>query len=82
MTDRKPERRALGRGLSALMADINADAPSARRADGRLPVEALVPNPNQPRRDFPVAAMEDLAGSIRQKGVLQPLIVRPTATIS
>ena len=80
MNDRKPERRGLGRGLSALMADINADAPSARRAEGSLPVEALVPNPNQPRRDFPAEAMEDLAGSIRQKGVLQPLIVRPTGT--
>lgn len=77
MNDRKPERRGLGRGLSALMADINADAPIARRAEGRLPVEALVPNPNQPRRSFTAEAMEDLAGSIRQKGVLQPLIVRP-----
>ena len=80
MNDRKPERRGLGRGLSALMADINADAPTARRAEGRLPVEALVPNPNQPRRSFSADAMEDLAGSIRQKGVLQPLIVRPTET--
>ena len=78
MNDRKPERRGLGRGLSALMADINADAPIARRAEGRLPVEALVPNPNQPRRSFTPEAMEDLAASIRQKGVLQPLIVRPT----
>ena len=80
MNDRKPERRGLGRGLSALMADINVDAPATRRAEGRLPVEALVPNPHQPRRDFPAEAMEGLAASIRQKGVLQPLIVRPTQT--
>ncbi|MGQ0565032.1 MAG: ParB/RepB/Spo0J family partition protein [Gemmobacter sp.] len=80
MNDRKPERRGLGRGLSALMADIGSDGPVARRSDAELPVEALVPNPNQPRRDFPEQAMEDLAGSIRQKGVLQPLIVRPTVT--
>ena len=80
MNDRKPERRGLGRGLSALMADISTDGPAARRADGQLPVEALVANPNQPRRDFPAEAMQDLAASIRQKGVLQPLIVRPTAT--
>lgn len=79
MNDRKPERRGLGRGLSALMADINADTPAARRAEGRLPVEALSPNPQQPRRDFPAAALEELAASIRQRGVLQPLIVRPGA---
>jgi ParB family transcriptional regulator, chromosome partitioning protein len=78
MNDRKPERRGLGRGLSALMADINTDGPAARRAEGRLPVEALVPNPQQPRRDFPIEAMEELAASVRQRGVLQPLIVRPT----
>ena len=80
MNDRKPERRGLGRGLSALMADINVDAPATRRAEVRLAVEALVPNPHQPRRDFPTVALEDLAASIRQKGVLQPLIVRPTLT--
>jgi ParB family chromosome partitioning protein len=79
MNDRKTERRGLGRGLSALMADINADTAAPRRAETRLPVEALSPNPDQPRRDFPAQAMEDLASSIRQKGVLQPLIVRPLA---
>lgn len=82
MTDRKPAARGLGRGLSALMADVNAghDPDSGqRRADARLPVESLVPNPNQPRRSFAPEAMADLAASIRQKGVLQPLIVRPAA---
>ena len=81
MTERTPERRGLGRGLSALMADIKAgtDAPTARRPESRMPVEALSPNPAQPRRDFPAQAMQDLAGSIRQKGVLQPILVRPTS---
>lgn len=80
--DKKTERRGLGRGLSALMADvsISADAagnPSpARRADSLIPVERLFPNPNQPRRDFAPDALEDLAASIRTKGVIQPLIVR------
>lgn len=78
--DNKPERRGLGRGLSALMADIKLD-PSAgnnapRRADFMVPVEKLVPNPQQPRRDFPGAALQDLAASLRQKGIIQPLIVR------
>ncbi|MDB6452755.1 ParB/RepB/Spo0J family partition protein [Falsirhodobacter sp. 20TX0035] len=78
--DRKPERRGLGRGLSALMADINVSAPSEtapRRADMTLPIEKIVPNPNQPRREFSSEGLADLASSIRQKGVIQPLIVRP-----
>jgi len=81
--EKKPERRGLGRGLSALMADINvtvdksADSQAERRQDGLIAVEKLLPNPNQPRRDFTPEALEDLAASIRKKGVLQPLIVRP-----
>lgn len=74
------ERRGLGRGLSALMADVNlvpqADATAPRRADLRLPVEKLIPNPNQPRRDFSKLALEELSASIKEKGVIQPLIVR------
>jgi len=82
--EKKTERRGLGRGLSALMADINVEPtphdvrPNSRRGDIRVAVENLAPNPYQPRRDFAPEALEDLAASIRQKGVLQPLIVRPT----
>ena len=80
MAEKKPERRGLGRGLSALMADVGADKGTAdskpRRADFMVPVELIEPNPNQPRRDFPREAMEDLAASIREKGIIQPLIVR------
>lgn len=81
--EKKPERRGLGRGLSALMADINVtpeqsnDTAAQRRQDSLIAVEKLLPNPNQPRRDFTPEALESLAASIRQKGVLQPLIVRP-----
>ncbi|RUS59582.1 ParB/RepB/Spo0J family partition protein [Pseudorhodobacter sp. E13] len=83
--EKKQERRGLGRGLSALMADINATADKdgqavdVRRSDIVVAVENLFPNPNQPRRDFTPEALEDLANSIKQKGVLQPLIVRPRA---
>lgn len=81
--DKKPERRGLGRGLSALMADVKLDLTASgnapRRADLLVPVEKLVPNPLQPRRDFPEGALQDLAASLRQKGVIQPLIVRPIA---
>ena len=78
--EKKFDRRGLGRGLSALMADVNLDAPTAvsesRRGDLFLPVEKIVPNPDQPRRDFHPDALKDLADSLRQKGVIQPLIVR------
>ena len=79
--DKKSDRRGLGRGLSALMADVNLDparnAPSLpRRSEFMVPVESIVPNPDQPRRDFEPEAMKDLADSLRQKGVIQPLIVR------
>ena len=81
--DKTTERRGLGRGLSALMADVKFDtsggATASRRPDSLVPVEKLVPNPLQPRRDFPEAALQDLAASLRQKGVIQPLIVRPIA---
>ena len=79
--EKRNERRGLGRGLSALMADVGvtgADAPP-RRPDLMLPVESLHPNPDQPRRDFDPAALEELAASIRARGVIQPLIVRPRA---
>jgi ParB family chromosome partitioning protein len=79
--EKKTERRGLGRGLSALMADVNLDPETGasdrpRRPDMQVPVEKLVPNPNQPRRDFLPEALQELAASIRQKGVIQPLVVR------
>ncbi|NPD17368.1 ParB/RepB/Spo0J family partition protein [Xinfangfangia sp. D13-10-4-6] len=72
------ERKGLGRGLSALMSDVNLrpESEGPRRADTRLPVEKLRPNPDQPRKDFDQAALEALAESLRQKGVIQPLVVR------
>jgi ParB family transcriptional regulator, chromosome partitioning protein len=78
-----PERRGLGRGLSALMADMapegglaEAPADSPRKPITALPVEKIRPNPQQPRRTFAAEALQELAASILQKGVLQPLIVR------
>lgn len=85
MMDKKNERRGLGRGLSALMADVNVELDSQspdrpRRPDLLVPVEKLIPNPNQPRRDFQPEALQELADSIRLKGVIQPLIVRQIGT--
>ena len=81
MADKKPERRGLGRGLSALMADVSPskqgyeDAP-ARPAERLIPIEKITPNPDQPRRDFDQDDLRELADSIREKGIIQPLIVR------
>ncbi|MBU2889677.1 ParB/RepB/Spo0J family partition protein [Celeribacter halophilus] len=79
----KPKNRGLGRGLSALMADVapetsgeNTSTDEPRRADMMVPIEQIVPNPDQPRRTFDQSALDELADSIREKGVIQPLIVR------
>jgi ParB family chromosome partitioning protein len=77
----KDKKRGLGRGLSALMADVDLgpaedDAPQNASADRVVPVEKLHPNPDQPRRVFDEALLDDLAASIAEKGVIQPLIVR------
>jgi ParB family transcriptional regulator, chromosome partitioning protein len=83
MTDKTSRGRGLGRGLSALMADVTTEADAAerpRRADLRVPIEALLPNPNQPRRSFRDEDMAELASSVREKGIIQPLIVRPDPT--
>ena len=83
------ERRGMGRGLSALMADVNLDKQperngarsSDRAADRLVPIEKLHPNPDQPRRDFSKEDLATLAASIREKGIIQPLIVRPVPNL-
>lgn len=80
--DGKKKSRGLGRGLSALMADVDATEPSAdgaskvKQADTTAPIEKIHPNPEQPRRSFGEEDLEDLVNSIKERGVLQPLIVR------
>lgn len=78
----KQKQRGLGRGLSALMADVTqeptqtGEVSAPQRPDLVLPIEKVMPNPDQPRRTFEPGALEDLANSIRDRGVIQPLIVR------
>jgi ParB family chromosome partitioning protein len=77
--DKKPKPRGLGRGLSALMADVGespANAPGYRTAERMIPIEKLIANPNQPRRRFAQEDLNDLSASIKEKGILQPLLVR------
>ena len=78
----KPEKsktRGLGRGLSALMSDIQVepDRTDPPRADRMLGIDQIQPNPDQPRTRFAPEQLQELAESIREKGILQPLIVRP-----
>ncbi len=68
-------RRGLGRGLSALLGDGAAAPASAGLLE--LPVDAIAPNPSQPRARIDDEALEALAASIRASGVLQPVVVAP-----
>ena len=78
-------RRALGRGLDSLISPESAarnaprkEAPDAAPVDAQatLPIAAIQPNPDQPRNQIDPASLEELAASIREHGVLQPIIVR------
>jgi len=76
-------QRGLGRGLSALLGEAAAEtgapkeAGAARAGASETPIELLRRNPDQPRKIFTEAEVDELAASIREKGVLQPILVRP-----
>lgn len=83
-------RRPLGRGLSALLGDVNRDVPvsgNAQDESGKENVRAVrmieisrvAPHPEQPRRHFDEQALLELAESIRTRGIIQPIIVRPVS---
>ncbi|MDO6416011.1 ParB/RepB/Spo0J family partition protein [Sphingomonas sp. BIUV-7] len=74
-------KRGLGRGLSALLGDPQREqlTPPEQRTDGgirTINVGAIRPNPDQPRRHFDESALNELAASIKARGLLQPIIVR------
>ena len=71
-----PKKRPLGRGLQALMPDApRLDTPAERR----VPLSEIRPNPRQPRRFFDEQKIAELADSVRDQGILQPLVVRKVA---
>lgn len=74
-------RRGLGRGLSALLGEAEeaATSPAAASQAGvrEIPIELIRRNPNQPRRYFSADQIDELADSLRAKGLLQPVLVRP-----
>jgi ParB family chromosome partitioning protein len=72
------QKRRLGRGLAALIGDdvVEAASPEETRGLRHLPIELLHSNPNNPRKRFKEDELEDLSRSIREKGLIQPLVVR------
>lgn len=69
------KRAGLGRGLGLLVGEADAET-AGMRADSTLPLDRIRPNKGQPRRTFDDAELAELADSIRQNGILQPLLVR------
>ncbi|ADH91072.1 parB-like partition protein [Ancylobacter novellus DSM 506] len=80
-------RSRLGRGLAALIGDMSEDAGAANDRGGRpsgggarkVPLAFLAPNPRNPRRSFVEEDLEDLAASIHERGIIQPIVVRQVA---
>jgi ParB family transcriptional regulator, chromosome partitioning protein len=71
-------RSRLGRGLAALIGDMAAETSVDRpRGQRRLPTAALRPNPRNPRRAFPNAELDELVASLRERGIIQPIVARP-----
>ena len=71
-------RSRLGRGLAALIGDMAAETSVDRpRGQRRLPIAALRPNPRNPRRAFPNAELDELVASLRERGIIQPIVARP-----
>jgi ParB family chromosome partitioning protein len=75
------ERSRLGRGLAALIGDVGDESAAIDRARGqkRVPIEFLRANPKNPRKQFDAEELDNLSSSIREKGILQPILVRPVA---
>lgn len=71
--------RGLGRGLDALLGGVREDEQVTSDAAevSLIPIEAIVPNPYQPRREFSEDGLNDLCASIKSRGVLQPVLIRP-----
>ncbi len=70
------QRPRLGRGLAALIGDAGPESAVVERGR-RVPIEFIRPNPRNPRKAFSDEGLDELANSIREKGLIQPIIVRP-----
>jgi ParB family transcriptional regulator, chromosome partitioning protein len=75
------KRDRLGKGLGALLGEYLGEQPAPESAPARnVPAASIAPNPFQPRREFSEDELSDLVSSIRENGLLQPLVVRPAPT--
>src|ERR1700730_12581973 len=73
----------LGRGLAALLGGQESLVTATRtRGQKKIPTEFLRPNPRNPRRNFGEESLDELAASIKEKGIIQPLLARPLAAIA
>src|ERR1700760_3757605 len=72
-------RSRLGRGLASLIGDVGGEAAQKDRPRNqrKVPIEFIKPNPRNPRREFAEAKHRKLSDSIKQRGVIQPIVVRP-----
>ena len=72
-------RSRLGRGLAALIGDVGDETKVVERARGarKAPIEQLRPNPRNPRRNFADEELDELAASIKERGIIQAIVVRP-----
>jgi len=70
----------LGRGLAALIGDVGDESAALERtrSQRRVPIEFVKPNPRNPRRHFADVELDELAASIRERGIIQPILVRTT----
>ncbi|OZA89192.1 MAG: chromosome partitioning protein ParB, partial [Azorhizobium sp. 39-67-5] len=76
-------RSRLGRGLAALIGDMGppetrTEPEQKGRSANKVPIEFVRPSPRNPRRTFREEGLEELAASIREKGIIQPIVVRPS----
>ncbi|MTI18468.1 ParB/RepB/Spo0J family partition protein [Rhodobacteraceae bacterium RKSG542] len=73
--------KRLGRGLAALIGEVNTEpaaAPERTRDSRKVPIEYVKPNPRNPRKTFVESDLTSLAESVKEKGIVQPILVRPT----
>ena len=75
-------RSRLGRGLASLIGDVGVETHAAERmrSQRRVPIEFVRANPRNPRKLFSEAELEDLSASIRERGIIQPIVVRSRGT--
>ncbi|MGB7078699.1 MAG: ParB N-terminal domain-containing protein, partial [Xanthobacteraceae bacterium] len=77
------ERSRLGRGLAALIGEVDAETSAERpRSQRRVPTTSLRPNARNPRRAFSNTELDELVASLRERGIIQPIVARPVRGVA